>query len=298
MMRWLISCAMLLACSLPGYSEDCTKIADKELRVFCNNVGIFPAFIRDRYPEKLKEKKRRIIPDEEERAAAFAKALIAFEGDPDVVLLQEIWSLKARDVLLEDLNQKYPFCEHPPAMGLAPYTTQQAGLMIFSKYELSGFAFKAFTKGIGIDKLSQKGIAGAWLMHEGKRVAVFTTHLQAGGKRDPSVKPDQLRECNEFIRSFTEDGEEVIKIIAGDFNIDSTNPDAYNKIFQYLIGAKDSYKAGCSPLERTGRYSKDPKKRIDYLLTFDGVEALSTIVDPAGDTVSDHLAVFGVISLD
>jgi len=171
--------------------------------------------------------------------------------------------------------------------------------MIFSKYPLSGFKFRAFTRSIGLEKLASKGIVGVQLVRHGKKVAVFTTHLQAGGKRDPTVKPDQLRECNEFIRTFTNHDKETVIILAGDFNIHSTTPEAYSKIFECLVGAQDSYKAGGGPLERTGRYDTDNmKKRIDYLLTFDGVEAVSTIVDPAGDRVSDHLAVFGTISLE
>ncbi len=296
-MRWIVFCLLLATCSQYSFGGDCAKPAGDELSVFSNNVGIFPAYVLERYPDKLKQKKSQIIADEEARAALLAKSLIDFEGDPDVLLLQEIWSFKARDVLMEGLSKKYPFCEHPPLIGIAPLILQQSGLMVFSKYPLSGFKFKVFTKGIGLDKLANKGIAGVQLVKDGKKAAIFTTHLQAGGKRAPEVKPDQLRECNEFIRDFTKDDEEAVIILAGDFNIRSTEPDSYSTIFSHLVGAKDSHEAGHGPLEGTTRNAKYPKKRIDYLLTFNGVEAVSTIVDPAGASVSDHLAVFGTVSL-
>ena len=38
----------------------------------------------------------------------FARAFEECDGDPDVVLWQEIWSFKARDRLNKELAQKYP----------------------------------------------------------------------------------------------------------------------------------------------------------------------------------------------
>ncbi len=270
----------------------CNKIAENELKVFSNNVGIFPAYILALYPDGLKEKKAKIIKDEEKRAQLLAKALIEYEGDPDVLLLQEIWSIKARDALIIELAKKYPFYAYQPGVNTA---LQPSGLMVFSKYKLNDFKFKEFTKGEGLDKLSQKGIVGVRLVKDGRDIAVFVTHLQAGGK-DKTIRPDQLRESNEFISGFTKGRKNMVAIMAGDFNI-ASNKSGYQTIFDKLAGAADTYKAECSVLKKSARYDDDPAKRIDYLLTFHGVKAISTIVDPAGETISDHLAVFGIVSL-
>ncbi len=296
-MRGLMVGAIVLTCTASGFGAEPASTGDKCLTVLSNNVGIFPQHIVALYPPKLKEKKREIVADEEERAALLARALMAAEGDPDVVLLQEIWSVKVRDRLIKDLAGEYPYYKHPPTIGTGAAVLQASGLVVFSKYPLADFAFKEFTRGIGEDKLARKGIVGVRLTKEGRSVAVFTTHLQAGGKRDPSVKTDQLRECKEFIREFVGDHKNEIAVLAGDFNIRSTDPEAYDEIFKQLDRAHDSYQERLGPLTTTTRKEEQPKKRIDYLLTFGDVEAASTIVDPAGPRISDHLAVLGTVAL-
>jgi endonuclease/exonuclease/phosphatase family metal-dependent hydrolase len=295
-------CAAVIACSdgaATGATDDtqpldpCQHIANKQLTVFSNNVGIFPDYIVAQYSEKQREKKSKLVEDEEERAALYASVLLEFERDPDVLLLQEIWSIKARDVLIEELAVEYPYFAHPHVIG--DDGLQASGLMAFSKYELSNFDFQEFTMGEGLDKASQKGILGVRLNKDGRSIAAFVTHLQAGGN-DPAVRPDQLRESNEFIDRFSGNDAAVVRLLAGDLNT-ASNKDGYQKIFDNMPGAVDSYRAGCGPLEKTGRYSDDPTKRIDYLLTFDGTEAMSTIVDPGGETLADHLAVFGIVAL-
>ncbi len=297
-MRGLMVGAILLTCAASGFGTGHAAKGDKSLKVLSNNVGIFPQHIVALYPEKLKEKKKQIISDEEERAALLARALMEFEGDPDVVLLQEIWSVKARDRLIKDLAHEYSYCKHPQTIGAGAAVLQASGLVVFSKYPLEDFGFKEFTRGIRGDKLARKGIVGARLTKNSRHVAVFTTHLQAGGQRDPSVKPDQLRECNDFIGKFVGDHKDEIVVLAGDFNIRSTDPAEYKAIFTRLNGARDSYQERLGPLTTTTRNDKQRKKRIDYLLTFGDVKAASTIVDPAGPRISDHLAVFGTIELD
>lgn len=297
-MRWTLICICLLSATPVCFAEPNDDNARATLKVLSNNVGIFPAHIQALYPAKLKEKKQHIIADEQQRATLFAEALIQFDGDPDVVLLQEIWSIKARDTLIRDLAEEYPYYKHPPTDDSALVRMQPAGLMIFSRYPLERFAFKEFTKGLGGDRMARKGIAGAMLTKDGHNVAVFTTHLQAGAKKKaPTIRPDQLRECNALIQEFTKNQEDVAIILAGDFNIASTLRSDYEAIFDILQGAKDSYQEGLGLLKKTGRFSDTSNKRIDYLFSFGEVEATSTIVDPAGERISDHLAVFGTVNL-
>lgn len=297
-MRWLAIVVLLASFAECAGGAAPVSDGDNTLTVLSNNVGIFPEAVTATYPENVKEKKKNIIKDEQQRAEMLAAALLAFDGDPDVILLQEIWSIKARDVLIEKLAEKYPHCRHPESISDGTTTIQAAGLVIFSKYPLRDFAFEEFTRGIGIDKVARKGIAGVKLTKAGRTVAVFNTHLQAGGKRDPSVKPDQLRQGNTFIREFTAGEERPIVVLAGDFNVPSNEADEYEQVFELLEGARDSYRAELGPVRQTGRNKKHPTKRIDYLLTFGDVQAESTIVDPAGDRVADHFAVYGTISLD
>jgi len=298
-MRWMWLTALLLLSAGSAQADPCEVDADSTLSVLSNNVGIFPAHVVARYPEKIRAKKKYIVQDEEERTRILAKALLEFEGDPDVVLLQEIWSLKARDVLLADLGQKYPYVEHPEAPEEGLFSGMPSGLMIFSKYPLSDFAYHEFEAGIGLNKLARKGVIGARVAKDGKTVAVFNTHLQAGAKKkDPTIRPKQLSECNEFIRQFTAHHDDAATVFCGDFNIASTEPDAYGEIFARLDGARDSYRKGCGEIQGSTRNPKFPDKRIDYLLTFGDVEAVSIIVDPTGRTISDHLTVFGTVALD
>lgn len=294
---WFIG-ALVFAHASAGLAADAPAKSGRTLKILSNNVGVFPKHIVAFYPDKLKEKKKEIIADEEEQAAAMARALLAFDGDPDVVLLQEIWSIKARDRLIKDLASKYPHFKHPPPLGSGAAALQASGLVMFSKWPLEDFAFKPFTAGFGGDKLARKGIAGARLTKDSRSVAVFTTHLQAGGKKNPSVKPDQLRECDAFIRQFVGGRKDTVVVLAGDFNIRSTDKEDYESIFARLAGARDSFKPELGQLTSTTRNDKQPDKRIDYLLTFGDAKAESTIVDPAGSRVADHLAVFGTIALE
>ncbi|MBX7166612.1 MAG: endonuclease/exonuclease/phosphatase family protein [Pirellulales bacterium] len=296
-MRVLLAAGMVLVVASSAWADE-PSTADNSLRVLSNNAGIFPQQVLALYPEKLKEKKQEILADETERAARLAQALIELEDDPDVVLLQEIWSVKARDRLIQDLAAKYPHVKHAPDLGAGVAVMQASGLMVFSQLPLEDFAYQEFTRGIGADKLARKGIVGVRLTKHGRSVAVFTTHLQAGGKRDPSVQPDQLRECREFIRKFVGDRRDEMAVLAGDFNIRSTDAAAYEVIFKQLDGARDTYQQRPGALTTTTRNDQQPNKRIDYLLTFGDVRAESTILDLAGPQITDHLAVLGTIRLD
>ncbi len=294
------SCLILPGCVDDGDAKTvealdfCEHIAEHEIIVYSNNVGIFPDYLVQLYPDSLEDKKKDLVEDEEERAALYAQALLDYEHDPDILLLQEIWSVKARDVLISALASKYPYAEYPDAIG--DDALQPSGLMVFSKYALHDFQYHVFTAGEGVDLLSMKGIIGVRLVKDDRNIAAFVTHLQAGAK-DPTTKPSQLRECLEFMDGFTGDDEATVKIFVGDLNT-SSNGDHYPEIFDILEGAVDSYRPGCSELETTARYDDDPTKRIDYLLTFDGIEAVSTIDDPGGPTLADHYAVLGRVSLE
>jgi len=277
-----------LACAEP---DPCTLESSSTLTVYSNNVGIFPDYVVAQYSESLKARKAKLVADEEERAALYAEAVLAFDGDPDLVLLQEIWSGKARDVLIAELADAYPHVAHPEGGDFQP-----SGLVVFSKLPLTAFRFAEFTDGEGIDKLSKKGIVGVRLEKDGRDVAAFVTHLQAGGE-DQQIRPSQLRECDAMIESFTSFNPDAVTILAGDLNTASNKP-SYQQIFENLSGPRDSHAAGCGTLEKTGRYDDDPTKRIDYLLSFGGVDAVSTVVDPGGETLADHLAVFGTVTLD
>ncbi len=270
----------------------CEQIAASQLSVFSNNVGIFPQYLVDLYSDSLKEKKQDLVADEAERAELYAAALLNFEQDPDVILLQEIWSTIARDVLIDELAVEYPYFAHPEAPS---DQLQPAGLIVFSKYALEDFDYHVFTKGEGVDLVSQKGIVGVRLVKDAAAVGAFVTHLQAGGS-DKTIRPDQMRESSEFIRGFGEAEVDMVKFLVGDLNTNS-NGDAYQDIFDNLPGATDSYVGDCSELKKTARYDDDPTKRIDYLLVFDGVDAVSGIVDPGGKTLADHLAVSGIVAL-
>ncbi|MBL9122571.1 MAG: endonuclease/exonuclease/phosphatase family protein [Planctomycetaceae bacterium] len=294
---WLAGVLSLAIVAEAGAADPCQLSARHKFTVLSNNVGIFPAAVTALYPAKLRDKKKEILADEVERAAALAKALREFAGDPDAILLQEIWSPSARDKLIRDLGPKYPHARYPE-VEQGDVALQPAGLLICSKFPIERFAFREFTPGTGLDKLSRKGIAGIRLTIAGRPVALFTTHLQAGAKRDPTIRPAQLRECHAFIRELAPDSDHATRILAGDFNIDSTDKRAYAEIFAQLPGARDSHRPGCGLGNRSVRPTENPDKRLDYLVTFDGVEAISQIVDPAGKQIADHLAVFATVSLD
>ena len=151
-------------------------------------------------------------------------------------------------MLINNLAAKYPYVEHPPTAGAEIISMQPSGLIIFSKIPLTRLAFREFTKGTGLEKISRKGNDRCAVDQQGRGVALFNTHLQAGRNQDPAIRVDQLRECREFMREFTNNDDAAV-VLAGDFNIDSSALSAYRQIFEQLDGAQDSYDDGRGPIK-------------------------------------------------
>ena len=135
-----------LTCTLTANADPCVIKADNKLTILSNNVGIFPKSMTLFYKDSLKKKKRHIITDEVQRAKLLAKAFLEFEGDADIFCLQEIWSIKARDVLKTEFKDKYPYCKHPQSTGVKGLSSQPSGLMIFSKYSAEQFPIQNIFK--------------------------------------------------------------------------------------------------------------------------------------------------------
>lgn len=245
---------------------DCRLEAQSILRVYCNNVGIFPAYLRENMPEHVQEKKSAKIDDEGELARALSETLLGLKPSPDVILLQEIWSVTARDILKEQLAKAYPHAAHAPEITAGELAFQPSGLMILSKHPLEDVHYERFSRAMGWQFAANKGVLAVRLTVEGRDVVVLTTHLDSGNKKDPAVRTAQLQDCNALLRKYMAMDPRAVPVLAGDFNIRSTEPDAYGDIFKNIPGFRDTFRAECSEYQRSGRSSKEAGRRIDYLL--------------------------------
>ncbi|MCC6143152.1 MAG: endonuclease/exonuclease/phosphatase family protein [Candidatus Hydrogenedentes bacterium] len=246
----------------------------------------------------MKEKKQAKLTDDTNLARALSEVLRKLDPAPDVILLQEIWSVAARDILKESLRETWPHAAHAPEVRLGDIAFQPSGLLLLSRHPLSDFRYHRFTQAIGLEFAANKGILGARLDIAGRPVAIFTTHLEAGNRQDPAVRASQLSECSAFMAEYTKADPQTLPILAGDFNIRSTEPDAYAAIFKNIPGFKDTFRAECSELQYTGRFSDEPTRRIDYFLVPDATRAYSIIIDPAGKTIADHHAILGYVAIE
>ncbi|MCP5521548.1 MAG: endonuclease/exonuclease/phosphatase family protein [Verrucomicrobiales bacterium] len=132
---------------------------------------------------------------------------------PDIVLLQEVWTSRARDVLpdgdwwVASTERRFPFWG-------------RNGLVLLSRFEMLGGEFRPFEAGLLPDSIMSKGALKTTLqLAGGDRVNVWNVHLQAGASatgRAARTRSRQIRELREWVHEAKDD--QVADIVGGDFN--------------------------------------------------------------------------------
>lgn len=129
--------------------------------------------------------------------------------DPDLILLQEAWTAKARKAAPANRNWGI-------ARAAGQHTFfQQSGLVTLSKFPILGGTFYPFSHAAFPDRFVNKGVLKITVQLPGGQVLnVWNVHLQDGGP--PEIRRSQIHELLARVRAAEDD--QVADLVGGDFN--------------------------------------------------------------------------------
>jgi endonuclease/exonuclease/phosphatase family metal-dependent hydrolase len=129
--------------------------------------------------------------------------------NPDVILLQEGWTTRARKSAPS--NGRWSL-----ARAAGQHTLfQQTGLMTLSRFPIIGGTFYPFSRSAFPDKFVNKGVLKVTVQLPGRQVLnVWNVHLQDGGP--PEIRLSQIRELVSRVQEAKDD--QIADVIGGDFN--------------------------------------------------------------------------------
>jgi endonuclease/exonuclease/phosphatase family metal-dependent hydrolase len=156
-------------------------------------------------------------------------ATILESSDYDIVLFEEAFDRRPRNILKKQLRSIFPYIYGPANFSFLSVRAN-SGLWILSKIPLRQLEEIEFKSRYGIDAMSRKGAVlfqGSW---NGRQFQLACTHLQADS-------PDQIRrkQCEEVAGLLKKYSMEFIpQITCGDFNIEIDDQENYNLMLSSL----------------------------------------------------------------
>jgi endonuclease/exonuclease/phosphatase family metal-dependent hydrolase len=215
---------------------------------------------------------------------------------PDVILLQEAWTAKARESAPNHGRWSV-------ARAARQHTFfQQSGLMTLSRFPIIGGKFYPFSRAAFPDKFVNKGILKVTVqLSDGQVLNIWNVHLQDGGP--PAVRLSQVRELVAWVKA-ANDGQ-IADVVGGDFNC---TPDSslYRELSDAL-GPTVQELSGDAPFVTWDGLSAKPGsgETLDHIFVrrstpFQSVRADTHAAFSAGrpeDRLSDHFGVEAVLHL-
>jgi endonuclease/exonuclease/phosphatase family metal-dependent hydrolase len=206
-----------------------------------------------------------ITRDPKARMAAIAGEIERRKPTPDLVFLQEVWSSSMLDGITSHLNSPYKplFASGGvgPKGGLVILLREADGWTVshdpdFQAYRSSAPAWK-FWQG---DGLAGKGLFTVELDGPDRQIVVVDTHLQSQYPGDDykDIRLDQLAALRETVGRLNS----LPVLIAGDFNTDSKESDAYAAITAIGVDLTKRYRDE----HKRGTIFDPPTQWIDYIL--------------------------------
>ncbi len=162
------------------------------------------------------------------RARIIAEKLL--NSDYNIIVLEEAFDYRARNIIRDKLKDKYPYIYGPANYSFFSLRTN-SGIWILSCIPLNKIKEIEYKSRFGIDALAKKGAVmfeGNW---NGNEFQLIGTHLQADS-------PDSIRrkQCKEIAVSLLHQYAKpnVMQIVCGDFNIDKDDTTNYNYMLKVL----------------------------------------------------------------
>jgi len=269
--------------SSPSMIKD-RPISDKELKILSWNIYMLPYIS--------------LFNNNGERAKVMAHTLQS--SDYQVIVFQEAFSSKCRNILAKRLAKEYPYQYGPVNKNSSLFRTN-SGLWVVSKIPLKKLEEIQFKISKGFDMVARKGAVIFQGEYEGASFQLITTHLQADNSSEVRAK-----QCNEIRNHLLNKycTPEIPQLICGDFNIDMDDRSNYQQMLQTL-DAQNGELSGTVKVtydEINNNLAKTPngKKRvIDYVLVRNGnlihnierkVQTFFSQVSGRTSNLSDHYA--------
>ena len=169
------------------------------------------------------------------------------------------------------------------------------------------------------DFLANKSVMGSlFAINDTTRMFLFSTHVQAIGTREH--KQFQMKQIYSFINTtvtkvvesrFVNSSENLIVILAGDFNSNAYSPESFRAMLNILGNPRDLHmEFNVNKREFTWRFrSSSRPRRFDYILAYDSLSTntfrkvaatyINTIdvKDDQNNSISDHKALKANIRL-
>jgi endonuclease/exonuclease/phosphatase family metal-dependent hydrolase len=172
----------------------------------------------------------------DERMAALPDAIATLE--PDVVVLQELWTKPHADAVTKRLAER----GFRDARWLAS-DGGATGLFVASKLPLGAESFRSFSLGRiphslwHLDWLVEKGVAGVVVQTPLGELRLEATHLQAQYRTD-KYAPERLAQAVELVTFGREHAKEA-SLLAGDFN--GRSDELPRRVIRDLGGFEDAF---------------------------------------------------------
>ena len=216
--------------------------------------------------------------------------------DPDIILLQEAWTAKARTSA--PANGRWAIAR---AAGQHTFF-QQSGLVTLSKWPIVGGEFYPFSRAAYLDRFVNKGVLKVTvLLPDGQVLNVWNVHLQEG--RWCSVRRSQIRELVARVLA-AEDGQ-MADLVGGDFNCTPESPLCAE--LANSLGPSVQQLGGGDPFVTWDGLSAKPNagEMIDYIFirprttceTVQAVPRVAFAAPPLERRLSDHLGLEAVVNL-
>lgn len=172
-----------------------------------------------------------------DRAKLIAEKLVG--SDYDVLVFQEAFTKKTREVLWGILKESYPY-NAGPVNAKGSKMKLNGGVWILSKHPMDMLGEIQFKGGKGADAFSRKGAMLVEVQKNGHSYQVMGTHLQA----QESPKRDKIRmaQCqqihDELLVVHAKDS--IPQLLCGDFNVSKNDVVHYNEMLKILAAKDDS----------------------------------------------------------
>ena len=215
--------------------------------------------------------------------------------DPDIILIQEAWTGKARAAAPTNGNWAV-------ARAAGQHTFfQQCGLMTLSKYPILDGKFYPFSRAAFPDRFVNKGVLKTTVQLPGCLILnIWNVHLQNGGPA--SIRQSQVQELVSLVTSAQDN--QIADVVGGDFNCTPTSP--LGRELETALGPSVLQLGNVEPFVTWDGLSSKPGagETLDYVFIHRRVDmqnlsaAARVAFTPASQKqrLSDHLAVESVVN--
>ena len=236
---------------------------------------------------------------EKQRLELIPEAIQALSIRPDVLVLQEVFTEHSFTFLVKQMSEVYPY--HTQVVGEdckdsrwnsvsgnceASLIKGNSGLLIFSRWPIEqqhAYVFDSVRVSKSFDFLARKGVVYAKIQLQRNNLKdtiepfslhVFGTHLQAS-VAEHDIRLVQLDEMRRFIDGFEIPSDQAV-ILAGDFNISSTDQPRFNDMLAHAAAKVTMPEVGVGSIsDSTNGYRRllagadsevKPELTLDYVL--------------------------------